>query len=293
MHGSGGRSSPAISVLKRRASLLNRRGRLLVTGCYRVARGARAPMPRFLVPGVGKSGTSTLNRLVLQHPRIVAPYTKQLDFFTNYYFMGPRWYRAMLDRDQTPMEVPPITFDATHFITRPEAASWVARLLPETKLIVLLRNPANLAISRYHSRARQSGAGPAMERQFIDDISFLEPLLELRFQEIVEHAQQHSRRSMTCLSSLYAHILAHWLQHIPRERFLIIRSEDFFADQKRTADRIFRFVGAPPFETTGTIHENRGGYAEPDRALYRRLDAFFKKANRNLVELAGAEFHWD
>ena len=285
--------TPVSTAANRAAFLLKRRGPMLVAGCWRAATGARAPLPSFLIPGMGRSGTTTLTKVLLQHPQIVAPYTKQLDFFTNYYVLGLRWYRAMLDRDQAPMQAPPITFDATHFITRPEAARRVARLLPDTKLIVLLRNPADLVISRYHHRNRRSGTASAMERRLTDEIAFFEPLLELPFQEILVRARRYPRRPTTCHNGLYAHILAHWLQHVPRERFMIIRSEDFYADQKRTADRIFRFVDAPPFETTGTIHENRGAYDPPDPALYQRLTAFFKKANHNLVDLAGAEFHWD
>jgi hypothetical protein len=44
-----------------------------------------------------------------------------------------------------------------------------------------------------------------------------------------------------------AHKLEHWLCHVPRERFLFLRSEDDYADQNATATQVFQFVGAPPF----------------------------------------------
>ncbi len=117
-------------MMKRVAQKLSRRSRLPLAGLYRAATGARAPLPRFLVVGNGRSGTGSLYRTLVRHPRIAAPYTKELNFFTTHFFLGTRWYRAMLDRDRTRADTPPITFEATpSYFWRPHVAGRIARLL--------------------------------------------------------------------------------------------------------------------------------------------------------------------
>ncbi len=268
---------------------------LPLVGLARAATGVHAPLPRFLIIGVGRSGTSSLYQTLLQHPQIARPYVKELKFFNRHYPLGMRWYRSMLMRDHLRRGAPAITFEATaNYFSQVACAARIARWLPDTKLVLLWRNPADRAISSYYFQTSGMMTRPSpIERFLNDEMDFLDGLLDRPWGSIYEQSQRKLGGIVCATGGLYAHALKHWLQFIPHERFLFLRSEDYFADQTGTANRVFRFVGAAPFEVTNGIHEHRGSYPPTDAALYARLTAFYRNANRDLTELAGDELRWD
>ena len=132
-----------------------------------------------------------------------------------------------------------------------------------------------------------------IERALIDETEVLEPLLDRPWPEITDRLARVQPGGYICGVGLYARILEHWFCHFPRERFLILRSEDLYADQQAAADRVFRFVGVPPFELPQQFQANRGSYPPLDPKVYERLDVFFSEANRDLTDLAGDDIRWD
>jgi len=92
---------------------------------------------------------------------------------------------------------------------------------------------------------------------------------------------------------LYAEQLARWFRHFPRESFLILRSEDLFADPSTHLRRTLSFLGLPGEPLPAFSASNRGGYRAPIPGDVRaELDAFFRPHNRGLEELLGREFSW-
>lgn len=271
------------------------RGRKAAIGLGRAAMGARAPLPRFLIIGTERGGTTSLFQMLRRHPQIATPYNKELNFFASLYPLGPRWYRAMLDRNRHSGDDALVTFEASpRYFAATRVPGRIAEMLPEAKLILLLRDPARRAVSSFHHHFKNfKGPPPSIERRMSMEMDLVEPYLDRPWQDISDHVLPRLGSRSFVPDNLYGHILAHWLNHIPRERFLIIRSEDMFADQNGTLARVLRFVDLPAFEPAKPIHVNAGTYSPTDPEIYRRLADFFAKANRRLPELAGDEFHWD
>ncbi len=104
--------------------------------------------PDFIVAGARRCGTTWLHRCLAEHPEIALPAaTKELFFFDRNWARGADWY-ARHFRGCPPGrlrgEVSPSYF------TAPEAPARIKGLLPDVRLVFVLRNPLERAVSLYH-----------------------------------------------------------------------------------------------------------------------------------------------
>ena len=102
-------------------------------------------LPDFLGIGVQKGGTTTLQRLLEQHPQVYLPPCKELHYFSLHYGQGEAWYQQQFEAaapDQRCGEITP------YYLFHPQVPARIHALLPEAKLIVLLRDPVERALSQ-------------------------------------------------------------------------------------------------------------------------------------------------
>lgn len=108
-------------------------------------------LPDFLIIGGMKCGTSSLFDYLRENPKIYGGHPKELFFFAIKYYKGLRWYSSHFRRHKVNFEA------ATHYINSPAAARRIYKLLPNIKLILMLRNPADRTISHYYHNVRKGG----------------------------------------------------------------------------------------------------------------------------------------
>ena len=114
-------------------------------------------LPKFFILGEMKCGTTTLYQLLAKHPRIALPATKEPR-----YLAPPRYGTTTLvsySREfQAAVEKPgSITFDASPVYLaesiedsrRSIASSWLLRWLPQSRFIVMVRDPVQRAYSHF------------------------------------------------------------------------------------------------------------------------------------------------
>ncbi len=112
--------------------------------------------PDFLIIGSQRSGTTSLHAYLKQHPQIIPAIKKEIYFFDggldpdeDTYSKGESWYRAhfpklkSIRKDQQVFEATPLN------IFNPLAPQRIAQSIPKVKLIAILRNPTERAISHY------------------------------------------------------------------------------------------------------------------------------------------------
>jgi signal transduction histidine kinase len=121
-------------------------------------------MPNFLVIGAGKAGSTSINEYLKQHPDIYISPVKEPNFFAlegeKVGFRGPgadirinSWsvtdidsYRALfkdVQGEKAIGEVSPL------YLYSPKAPDRIKHYIPDTKLIAILRHPADRAYSAY------------------------------------------------------------------------------------------------------------------------------------------------
>src|SRR4051794_23833076 len=104
-------------------------------------------LPTFCVIGAMKAGTTSLAAWLDEHPDVhIAPQKETLFFNKPYNFwLGVDWYREQFAGAGPARAVG----DATPLMQNPVAVSHMADLLPNAKLVAILRNPVDRAYSHY------------------------------------------------------------------------------------------------------------------------------------------------
>ena len=111
-------------------------------------------LPTFVGIGVPRAGTTWLNGLLSTHPEIFLPEgRKEVHFFDRYFERGLDWYTDLFPEEGTHgyKAVGEIT---PHYLFYDECAVRIRELLPEAKLLVMLRNPVDRAYSHFGLRTR-------------------------------------------------------------------------------------------------------------------------------------------
>jgi Sulfotransferase domain len=104
------------------------------------------PLPTFVIPGVQKSGTTSLHDLLGRHPRIWVSRPKELHFFDQHRDRGLEWYSAQFTPDARDVawgESTPL------YLYNDRVRTDMARSLPGARYVVMLREPVSRAYSQY------------------------------------------------------------------------------------------------------------------------------------------------
>src|SRR5690242_6983741 len=114
-------------------------------------------LPDFLIIGTQRGGTTSLYHYLEAHPCIGPSTTKEIHFFDRRVNKGIAWYRGHF-----PTRIEKYYVERLHgraFITGEASPSYlfhphvprrIAKVLPHTKLIILLRNPIDRAYCQYY-----------------------------------------------------------------------------------------------------------------------------------------------
>ena len=134
--------------------------------------GPLRALPDFVIIGAQKSGTSSLYRYLAQHPQVRECVLKEVHYFDggledgiDTYALGPSWYRSHfpLKREMTPGLQ---TFEASPlYLLHPLVAERIAGLMPQAKLVAMLRDPTERALSHYFHNVRDND-----RRRFKEDL---------------------------------------------------------------------------------------------------------------------------
>jgi hypothetical protein len=190
------------------------------------------PLPTFLVIGAQKCGTSSLHNYLALHPDIEMPgAAKELDFFLDD-TREESWYAAQW-RGGTPVrgEASP---NYTNHPFHDGVPARAAALVPEAKLVYLVRDPIDRVVSHYVHRRAQN-----LERRPLETV----------LADLSDNGLVHRSRYMSQLDR--------WLERYPPDRVLVVVSERLRARRDETLDRIYAFVGAAPgFRDEGLAAEH-------------------------------------
>jgi hypothetical protein len=262
---------------------------------YRYATWRIRPLPDFIIVGTQKSGTTSLHAYLSQHPQFLKPYEKEVHFFdgglepaVDNYRKGEAWYRAHFPfrRNRSDSRV----FEASPlYIFNPLVPNRMFDLLPRVKIIAILRNPTERAISHYfHEKQRGFESLPILEA-FLEEEQRLKPAIQSRDYKnysFIHHS--YKRRGH------YREQLERFLEFFPRHQILIVSSEEFFRNQNSVIRQISDFVGA---DSSFRVMDSRPRNVARNREqvadeVYEYLNQYFQPHNEALFELLEKEYDW-
>ena len=260
----------------------------------RVSSPARA-LPDFLVIGAQRGGTSALYSSLGAHPGVAPAAHKELHFFDLHHHRGVRWYRAQFPLRSTLRRMsrqgpgPGVTGEASpYYLAHPLAPVRAHELVPNARLVALLRNPTDRAYSHWRYRVGRGGE----HLSFLDAVRAEPDRIRGEEERILAGRDRpgapHQTRSYLGRGR-YAEQLERWFRHYPRHRVLLLRSEELFAEPARAWDRLTSFLGLgsappPPF-----VAQNASTGAELDGGARRLVDDLLAADNQRLLELTGID----
>ena len=261
-----------------------------------VATSRLRPLPEFLIIGAKRGGTTTLFRTLERHPDVASlvpafARIKSPHYFDLNYERGDAWYRShfALRRGRLRGESNP------YLLFHPLGPDRVVGIVPDAKLIALLRDPVERAFSHYWDRVKIgietltfADAVAAEAARLAGQRERLEASPD---RGVVSEAHEHYSY---LARGLYAEQLRRWLAHFPAERLLVLRSEDLYPAPNATYDRVTAFLGLSQFDP-GAFEKHHGHADRPriDPGLRRELAATFAGPNQELAELLGTPLWWD
>jgi hypothetical protein len=251
-------------------------------------------LPSALIIGAQRSGTTSLFNYLVQHPDVLAPLGKEIHYFDLQYARGVKWYRGCFPYCRQ-LRGGLMTLDATpYYLPHPLAPQRAAQLLPQAKLIALLRNPVERALSHYQHEFR----GKRESLSFAEAIDKEAERLageEERLQSDPHYYSFNHHRYTYTRRGLYLEQLRRWARHFPRSQLLVLQSEWMFRDPAAAMAAAHRFLGLRPHRLErykpSTFYEAKYERAMPEE-LRARLAAYFAPHNADLFRWLGEEFDW-
>jgi hypothetical protein len=255
-------------------------------------------LPDFIVAGAQRCGTTTLYRLLVEHPAIVRPlFHKGIGYFDVGYDNPWSWYHghfpvAPVAAARTRKVGRPMTFDSSgYYMFHPLAAGRIAQHLPDVKVVTLVRDPVERAFSAYkHELAR------GFETEDFETALALEP--ERLAGEVERmHADPsyqsfHHRHHAYVGRGRYAEQIVRLQEALSPEQVFVIDANRFFEQPVEQFARLQEWLGLPVRNPAKVEQANaRPSAPMPDSLRSTLLDAF-EPSDTELTRLLGATPSW-
>jgi hypothetical protein len=264
--------------------------RSVVPATWKLATRQYRVLPSAVVIGAQKAGTTQLYSYVTTHPRVFPASHKEINYFTTHVNRPVDWYRSHFPLRRSMAAVGGLSIDASpSYMPVPQALRSMHAVLPQAKIIAILRDPVSRAFSHYQ-HAKTRGREPRSFEQAVED--------ELRDDQFpprlgIALAPDAGPLLGYVARGYYALQLELALALYPREQVLIIDSGDLFRDTGATCQRVFAFLGVEPHAVQPGKVYNRGYYKETvDPRVAERLREHFRPYDELLSQLVGHTFRW-
>ncbi len=183
-------------------------------------------LPNFLIIGSQKAGTTSLYRILKQHPQIFMADKKEINFFfkDDEYARGSQAYSKHFTDSANQLargEASP------GYICHPDAPARIHALLPDVKLILTVRDPIKRAISQYWDN-----------RRHLNESHTFAQAIDLYLSD-----EYHPDTIGYFSRGVYMRYIHNYLEYFPRENLLVLPFEEMIAGSENFYKRIFAFLG--------------------------------------------------
>jgi len=215
-------------------------------------RQADRPPPDFVIVGAQRCGTTSLFRALNQHPAMMANVinAKGIHYFDTSYHQTDEWYLAHFpttaerERHAAKVGQNAVVGEASpYYLYHPMVAERMAQAIPNTKIVVLLRNPVKRAISHHLHMVWEGHESIENIDEALDlESSRLEGIEQRLMTEPSLVSRTHQHYSYMARGH-YARQLENLYQHYDKDNVLVMTTEKLISDSQSSLAAIQSFIG--------------------------------------------------
>jgi hypothetical protein len=268
----------------------SKRVKSVVPSLWRQVTNRHRQLPSIVIAGAQKAGTTQLFAYLITHPRLFPGCSKEVDYFSRKSKQTVAWYRSRFPLARRVATVNGHVIEASpSYMAWPAAIPRMHAVLPNARLVVILRDPVARAFSGYqHAKTRHRDSRSfevAVEQELRNSI--WRPELGFALRPGAPPLRTHVARGY------YALQLASILNYYPCEQVLVLDSAELFADTNAVCQRVFDFVGIDSHEVVPEKVYNRGYYSEKiSPQMTDLLREHYRPHDELLAQLLGRRFSW-
>lgn len=194
----------------------------------------------FAIIGAQKSASTSLQQALSRRPDTYMPIGETAVFESAFYSReavereSARWQLEAMPTQKIGIKRP-------DYLCLPEAPANIARHFPHARFVVVLRNPADRALSAYYHYARSGLIEPRDHEEG----------LRILLDQWSEGSDHTARRFEIISYGLYGAALARWLKHFNPDQIHVIEQTALLNDSTRALAAVADHLGileAPPLE---------------------------------------------
>lgn len=249
--------------------------------------------PDFIVVGAQRAGTTTLFRVLSQHPEVVRPtLSKGIGYFDLNYRRGPRWYAghfplAAAARRRGKAQ----TFESSgYYLFHPLAAERMARDLPGVKVVVLVRDPVERAYSAHRHELVRGFETLGFEEALAAEPARLAGQAELLRDDPTAESYEHRHHGYLARSR-YAGQIERYREMLGPDRVHIVDADQMFVD-KAELSSLFAWLGLSAWLPAELGRHNAQARTPMDPDLRKSLAERFVDDDLRLAGLMGRTPSW-
>jgi Sulfotransferase domain len=211
-------------------------------------------LPNFLIVGAMKCGTSSMASYLGEHPAVYMVPGKELEFFDRLWENGLDWYRRQFAAGAGSSAIGEAS---PTYLGDGQALARIASVLPEAKLIVMLRNPVDRAYSHYWHWRLQMNETRTFAEAVADELDAGSPDSD------PTPGPAGPPRSDYVGDGRYLSQLEVLCRHFPREQLLVLLLEDLEQRAVETFQTVCDFLDVD----RGVVPESVGDVMNPHIGL--------------------------
>lgn len=286
--GSGVVPAPVRSTIKRTAKSYGRS-----TSSMRV-------LPNTYIVGGQRCGTTSMFRYLTQNASVTGPMLeKGVHYFDTNYHQDADWYRShfptrrtvRLAKQRNGVDLR-VLEASPYYLFHPMIPERIHRLTPDAKIVVLVREPADRALSHHNHEVKRGFESLS----FADAIAAEDERMAGEIERMaadptyVSYAHQHHSYVGR---GRYAEQIQRYDDLFGRDNVKIVRTQDLETEPASVVDDVLMFLGVPVMGKISFPHYNARSYSSMDADVQAQLRDRFAESDAWLADRLGVDDLWD
>jgi hypothetical protein len=249
-------------------------------------------LPDFIIIGAMRCGTSSLYSYLYSHPQVLPAKRKEVHYFDLNFEKEENWYRSFFPPAPIMATGKYITGEASpYYLYHPHAVRRIQEVIPDVKIIILLRDPVDRAISAYWyiSNVTEEEDLP-IEEAFRREKERLrgeeEKIIRNKSYDSFEH-RYHSYLDR----GKYTKQIKRVKKFFSKDEIIVLKSEELFGSKNKVMKKVHNFLDIDNLSyKMGKKRNVNKDKKKVKKDLKMKLERYYKDEKKRLKEEVGVKF---